>query len=759
YKLFRGVTPAWDNTARRPHDSAVLVNTSPSAFQAWLANAARDTAERFANPDERLVFINAWNEWAEGAHLEPDKRHGYAWLEAARRALDPSAERPRVLVVTHDLARHGAQYLALDIARRLRTQLGCDVACISGEHGPLAEAYKAEGPLHVLDSRQQTLAAIEDEIKSLAAQGYRHAIVNSAASAWIGPLLARHGIEHIGLVHELAGVLRQRGLIEPLKALNESARALIFPAEIVRDQAREACALPAWRNAVLRPQGLYAASTLADLSEKEHARKRLAARLNLPEETRFVLGVGYADHRKGIDIFFTWAKAAAKRWPDLHFIWVGDTPPKETKALEQQYAQARRDGARLHMLPFTQDLADFYAGAAFFALSSREDPFPSVALEAFAQATPVLMIDGAGGIQDFAQDGCVAVTAQTPNAFIQAAARWLDHPAALRSAGLAGRELMRARFGATSYVAALTDLLGLNRPNISVIVPNYNYARHLEQRLSSILAQTLSPQEIIVLDDASTDDSIAVAERVLSQASINWRIVRNEKNSGSAFAQWRKGAERASGDLLWIAEADDWADPHFLEAAAKPFQRPGVVLSMTQSKQANSAGAVIAPDYLDYVRDVSPDKWTRAFTAPGAEEVRDGLSIKNTIPNVSAVLFSRPALAGVMARHAQEISAYRVAGDWCVYANLLREGAIAFNPTALNYHRRHDDSVTISRFGLAELAEIARMQAYVARHFGVSAEQERQARAYLEKLVTQFGLDGRCSAAQIEGAMRGIVAA
>src|SRR5690606_2786246 len=133
---------------------------------------------------------------------------------------------------------------------------------------------------------------------------------------------------------------------------------------------------------------------------------------------------------------------------------------------------------------------------------------------------------------------------------------------------------------------------------ISVVVPNFNYAHCLEQRLASILAQTLAPREIIVLDDASTDDSIAVAERALSQSSVNWRIIRTTRNSGAVFAQWRKGAELAQSDLLWIAEADDWADPRFLETAAKPFKREDIVLSMTQSKQADSQGRVLAADYL-----------------------------------------------------------------------------------------------------------------------------------------------------------------
>lgn len=87
YKLFRCVCPSWDNTARRKSKGTIFLNSTPQAYQEWLTNAITETSTRISNPDERLIFVNAWNEWAESAHLEPDERYGYAWLDATRRAL------------------------------------------------------------------------------------------------------------------------------------------------------------------------------------------------------------------------------------------------------------------------------------------------------------------------------------------------------------------------------------------------------------------------------------------------------------------------------------------------------------------------------------------------------------------------------------------------------------------------------------------------------------------------------------------------
>jgi GT2 family glycosyltransferase len=84
---FSTVMPAWDNTPRRMERATIFDGASPGAFQAWLEAAVRQTREHNFG-DERIVFINAWNEWAEGAYLEPDEACGYEYLEAVRNAQD-----------------------------------------------------------------------------------------------------------------------------------------------------------------------------------------------------------------------------------------------------------------------------------------------------------------------------------------------------------------------------------------------------------------------------------------------------------------------------------------------------------------------------------------------------------------------------------------------------------------------------------------------------------------------------------------------
>jgi Glycosyltransferase WbsX len=87
YRLFPGVCPSWDNEARRPGSSFSFYGSTPLAYGMWLKEAA-DLAKSAPTIDERLVFINAWNEWAEGAYLEPDRHFGYAYLAETRRVME-----------------------------------------------------------------------------------------------------------------------------------------------------------------------------------------------------------------------------------------------------------------------------------------------------------------------------------------------------------------------------------------------------------------------------------------------------------------------------------------------------------------------------------------------------------------------------------------------------------------------------------------------------------------------------------------------
>jgi lipopolysaccharide biosynthesis protein len=162
YKLFRSVCPSWDNTARRKNAGSILVNSSPHLYQQWLSNALGDTMDRFQEPDERLVFINAWNEWAEGAHLEPDERYGYAYLDATRMALvraevirrranrvqQGAGARRTIAVVIHAFYMDVFDELLTYLGQVGRQELSLYVSCSEENHAAVLERLKHQAHQH-----------------------------------------------------------------------------------------------------------------------------------------------------------------------------------------------------------------------------------------------------------------------------------------------------------------------------------------------------------------------------------------------------------------------------------------------------------------------------------------------------------------------------------------------------------------------------------------------------------------------------------
>ena len=114
---------------------------------------------------------------------------------------------------------------------------------------------------------------------------------------------------------------------------------------------------------------------------------------------------------------------------------------------------------------------------------------------------------------------------------------------------------------------------------VSAIVPNFNHARFLEERLQSIANQSYKPSELIILDDASSDDSRAVIERISRNLDIPVTTSFNDTPSGNVFKQWRKGLSLASGDLIWICESDDFSDGASFATSSRCFNDPSVNLA------------------------------------------------------------------------------------------------------------------------------------------------------------------------------------
>jgi glycosyltransferase involved in cell wall biosynthesis/2-polyprenyl-3-methyl-5-hydroxy-6-metoxy-1,4-benzoquinol methylase len=728
YTLFRSVCPSWDNTARLKNKGIVFLHNAPAFYQRWLENAIRDTQAHRSNPDERLVFVNAWNEWAEGAHLEPDARHGYAYLQATRNALEEgsAAGRRRILLITHDCHPHGAQFLALEITRRL-VRNGFQVAIVALEGGKLQAEFARLGSLLVVSAAGE--AALRDFLVNYRSLGCADALTSTVVSGSLLPELKKYGFRVVSLIHELPKVIR--GMRQESNACNIAniADKVIFPAELVRDQYATIAPV-ADEKAIIRPQGLLRNNPYQGRNLEAH--REVCRRHGLAFDTRIILNIGYLDQRKGADLFVEIAAHVCRQRKDTVFIWVGHAEPEFEHKVRAMIAEL---GLQQRILLVGFDPAPFvyYAAATVYALTSREDPFPNVVLESASVGVPVVGFEGTTGAAEFiAQQGGLLARHLNVVHFAEQLEKLLGQHEAAPAHLLPDLSLQR-------YVLDLLyHLNGMAR--VSVIVPNYNYGRLIERRLNSIRSQTYPVYEIIVLDDASTDDSVVRIGDYRLKNDCDIRLSVNKTNSGSVFRQWVKGVQLATGDLVWIAEADDMADPEFLSTLVPAFSEQGTVMAFSQSKQITENGEVMANDYLDYTDEISMC-WREDHFGSGIDYIREFLSIKNIIPNVSAVLFERQALLKVLQELGDGLFAYRVAGDWLVYLHVLAQGHLYYNARALNSHSRHQQSITSALALEKHLAEVAQIQA-IAQDISQPDENVLvQAEDYLARLCQQFGIE------------------
>ncbi|MBN2577683.1 MAG: glycosyltransferase [Pirellulales bacterium] len=240
-------------------------------------------------------------------------------------------------------------------------------------------------------------------------------------------------------------------------------------------------------------------------------------------------------------------------------------------------------------------------------------------------------------------------------------------------------------------------------PKVSVIIPNYNYACFLRRRLESVLGQTLSDIEVFLLDDASQDESLQIAAEYLSDPRL--RIFYNETNGGT-FLQWRRGLRHCTGEYVWIAEADDVADPRLLETLVERLERhPQIGLAYCQSWNVNEEGLILGSN-LAYTQGLDPERWKRDYVCSGNEECSRALLFMNTIPNASAAVFRRE----VCRRVGGPGTRFRLSGDWDLWLRIVLASGVAYVAEPLNYYRTHVQTVrsatTQNGLWIEEMAQI-----------------------------------------------------
>ena len=281
----------------------------------------------------------------------------------------------------------------------------------------------------------------------------------------------------------------------------------------------------------------------------------------------------------------------------------------------------------------------------------------------------------------------------------------------------------------------------LSAKKVSVIIPNYNYAEYIDKRIDSVVNQTYPIYELIILDDCSMDKSVKVIEAKIHQLSILWpelkvKFIKNEKNSGKAMRQWKKGIEEATGDYIWIAEADDLCKKTFLEEVMKGFEDKDVVLSYAESAVIGVMGVTVAPNFRWSRDKEKTGRYKQSYIKDGKTEVEEILAIRCSIPNVSAVVFKN---ASYLTKYIDEALKFSQVGDWYFYVKVLENGKIAYNRKSLNKFRLHRGSVTRTISLEKHFNEVKEMQDMIVRDFDVSEKVRKMMAGEAKRISNKLG--------------------
>lgn len=267
-------------------------------------------------------------------------------------------------------------------------------------------------------------------------------------------------------------------------------------------------------------------------------------------------------------------------------------------------------------------------------------------------------------------------------------------------------------------------------PAVSVLIPNYNHAAYLKQRIDSVLNQTYSDFEVIILDDFSTDESKEIIEQYRNNEKVSC-ICYNNENSGSTFRQWDKGINLAKGEYVWIAESDDWCENIFLETIINGLEKDvTAVFGYCQSFCVNDKNEIIfQSNYIKLEDYIDDNLYLEKFLTYG-----------NAVFNASMAVFRRSYYYKI----SNFYQSFKFTGDWIFWAELSRLGTVYVNAQPLNYFRKHEKDVSGKTYASGKnfIEEIKTLN-YFKTNLGLDDEnyQKAKIKIYSRFLLTKKKID------------------
>ena len=637
-----------------------------------------------------------------------------------------ASNKPTMLLTTHDCSHSGAPLLLLNIVKALENSHNMIIITTMG--GVLLPDF--EQVSYVINLEQSQLNHIENTelvggiFYTLTQLNIYKAILNTVGGGLFVPYLESYSFTYAILIHEMLDVVSRMNwhttVLPAIISASHHGAKIVFSSNCTLKQYQSKYDISASSINIIS-QGVFSHSSSLD---KKSNRESLRRTLAIPNDALVIMGAGKDIYRKGLDIFAHIADKFKTLMPQCYFVFCGDT--NEAKAL----LESNQHNKNFIFVNFVKpdEYKMLLNGADAFALTSREDSLPNVILDAASLGLPIIAFDECGGASELLIkiNNILIAKKLDIQDFIEKLYQVLNNKVLYNDISKKSTAVIERDYSFSKYVQALLDLLD---HKVSVIIPNYNCRKFLKQRLDSVIHQTIAPFEIIFLDDCSSDDSIEYAREILRNSGIRYSIVPNQTNQGT-YKQWVKGLELAQGELIWIAEADDYCENTFLQQLVPYFDDTKINLAYCHSELVNEQGESINYDF-NHTNDLDTQRWRQSFKASGDNEVENYLIYRNTIPNLSAVVFRKNAVTEYMKK---EIVKYKSCGDWLFYVMLLRSSWLAYAHQPLNMFRRHSNSATLqNRDSEAYLDELMQIKWHLIKTYSLSKRAIKRTNEFLIK--------------------------
>lgn len=223
-------------------------------------------------------------------------------------------------------------------------------------------------------------------------------------------------------------------------------------------------------------------------------------------------------------------------------------------------------------------------------------------------------------------------------------------------------------------------------PKISIILVNYNYAHYLDERIQSLLNQTFTDFELIIIENGSTDNSLEVIKKYLSDGRIKLQAY---PNNAFPYQRWNNGVDLAQGEYLQIVSSDDSCHPQLLEKLSEQLEKHSSVnFAYCQCTDIDDDGKKIS-SRARLIDELEKERWSKDFVGSGKDECR--YMLLEFIPvNAGAALMRRQAFLDAGKFDVR----FRLLADHMLFSKIMVNSDVAFIAEPLSYLRRHSNSLT-----------------------------------------------------------------